>query len=142
MPEGSTRSPRRVLTCRSGPAHAIKTFAWVTFERDFWPWMVHFLKGETMSETRHELTFLATDEAGQVHKILVFQDIATTKLNNRSYDTRGPLRLCTINGESVRILGQGKYEIVGGSGSILTTTDSGAPGYRNAAQDEDWTPLD
>jgi hypothetical protein len=39
-------------------------------------------------------------------------------------------------------MGQGKYEIIGGTGGILTTTDSGAPGYRNPEEDSDWANLD
>jgi hypothetical protein len=95
-----------------------------------------------MTETRHEFTFVATDQAGHLHKILVFQDITTTRSNNRTYDTRGPLRLRTIDGESVKILGQGKYEIDGGTCGVLVTTDSGAPGYRSPEDDTEWAPTD
>lgn len=95
-----------------------------------------------MTETRHEFTFVAKDATGNPHKILVFQDVSSTKLNNRTYETRGPLRLRTIEGQFVTILGQGKYQIVGVPDGVLTTTDSGAPGYRDAERDKDWSPLD
>lgn len=77
-------------------------------------------------EEKHQ-EFMAVDEAGAQHRLLVYQDyVPVATRANPSAVAPGMKRIVTENGESVNRVKKGEYQVVG-SGAILRSSDPGAP---------------